>query len=279
VPGTLILCASPIGNLADAPPRLAEALRSADLVYAEDTRRARVLLSHLGVSRPVRSYFVGNEAERSAELAGRLAAGETIALLTDAGVPTISDPGLSAVRAAVEVGAAVTGVPGPSAVTLAAAVSGLPADRFVFEGVLPRRGERRAERLAALAGEPRTLILFCSPGRLAADLADLAAALGGERPCVVCREMTKLHEETWRGTLEGAGRHWGEGPARGEVTLVVGGAPAAEPDLAAALDRVEELEAGGSSLSAACRLVAGEQGVRRRALYEAAMARRRGSGG
>jgi 16S rRNA (cytidine1402-2'-O)-methyltransferase len=279
VPGTLILCAGPIGNLADAPPRLAEALRSADLVYAEDTRRARVLLGHLGVSRPVRSYFVGNEAERAAELAGRLAAGETIALLTDAGVPTISDPGLSAVRAAVEVGAAVTGVPGPSAVTLAAAVSGLPADRFVFEGFLPRRGERRAERLAALADEPRTMILFCSPGRLAADLADLAAALGGERPCVVCREMTKLHEEIWRGTLEGAGRHWGEGPARGEVTLVVGGAPAAEPDLAAALARVEELAAGGSALSAACRVVAGEQGVRRRALYEAAMARRRKSGG
>ena len=279
MPGTLILCAGPIGNLADAPPRLAEALRSADLVYAEDTRRARVLLGHLGVSRPVRSYFVGNEAERAAELAGRLAEGETVALLTDAGVPTISDPGLSAVRAALGAGAKVTGVPGPSAVTLAAAVSGFPLDRFVFEGFLPRRGERRTERLAALVGEPRTMVLFCSPGRLDADLADLAAALGGDRPCVVCREMTKLHEEIRRGTLEGAGRHWGEGPARGEVTLVVGGAPAAEPDLAAALARVEELAAGGSALSAACRVVAGEQGVRRRALYEAAMARRRERGG
>ncbi len=182
MPGTLILCASPIGNLADAPPRLAEALTSADLVYAEDTRRARILLGHLGVSRPVRSYFVGNEAERAAELAGRLADGETVALLTDAGVPTISDPGLSAVRAALEAGAVVTGVPGPSAVTMAVAVSGFPADRFAFEGFLPRRGERRAERLAALAGEPRTLVLFCSPGRLAADLADLAAALGAGPP-------------------------------------------------------------------------------------------------
>lgn len=275
MPGTLILCASPIGNLADAPPRLAEALRSADLVYAEDTRRARILLGHLGVSRPVRSYFVGNEAERAAELAGRLASGETVALLTDAGVPTISDPGLSAVRAAVEVRAVVTGVPGPSAVTLAAAVSGLPADRFVFEGFLPRRGERRAERLFTLAGEPRTMILFCSPGRLAADLADLAAALGGDRPCAVCREMTKLHEEIWRGSLDGAKQHWAASPARGEVTLVVGGAPEAGPDLAAALAQVEGLVAGGSALSTACRVAAGERGIRRRALYEAAMARRR----
>lgn len=279
MPGTLILCAGPIGNLADAPPRLAEALRSAGLVYAEDTRRARILLGHLGVSRPVRSYFVGNEAERAAELAERLAAGETVALLTDAGVPTISDPGLSAVRAAVEVGAVVTGVPGPSAVTLAAAVSGLPADRFVFEGFLPRRGGRRAERLSTLAGEPRTMILFCSPGRLAADLADLAAALGGDRPCVVCREMTKLHEEVRRGNLEEASRHWEQSPARGEVTLVVGGAPEAGPDLAAALARAEELVAGGSALSTACRVVAGERGIRRRALYEAMMARRAGEDG
>jgi 16S rRNA (cytidine1402-2'-O)-methyltransferase len=278
MPGTLILCASPIGNLADAPPRLAEALGSADLIYAEDTRRARILLGHLGVSRPVRSYFVGNETERAAELAGRLAAGETVALLTDAGVPTISDPGLSAVRAALAAGAVVTGVPGPSAVTLAAAVSGLPADRFVFEGFLPRRGRRRAERLSALAGEPRTMVFFCSPGRLAADLGDLAATLGGERPCAVCRELTKLHEEIRRGTLQEAGRHWAESPPRGEVTLVVGGAPAVEPDLAGALARVEELVAAGSALSTACRVVAGEQGIRRRALYEAATARRQGGG-
>jgi 16S rRNA (cytidine1402-2'-O)-methyltransferase len=278
MPGTLILCASPIGNLADAPPRLAEALGTADLVYAEDTRRARILLTHLGVSRPVRSYFAGNEAARAVELGGRLAAGETVALLTDAGVPTISDPGLSAVRAALNAGAVVTGVPGPSAVTLALAVSGLPADRFVFEGFLPRRGERRAERLSTLAGEPRTLVFFCATGRLAADLDDLAAALGGERPCVVCRELTKLHEEIRRETLGEAGRHWAESPARGEVTLVVGGAPAPAPDLAAALARVEEMVAAGSALSTACRVVAAEQGVRRRALYEAATTRRRGGG-
>lgn len=274
VPGMLILCASPIGNLADAPPRLAEALGSADVVYAEDTRRARILLGHLRVSRPVRSYFVGNETGRSVELAGRLAAGETVALLTDAGVPGISDPGLSAVRAAVEAGAMVTGVPGPSAVTMAVAVSGLPADRFAFEGFLPRQGRKRAERLSALAGEPRTLVLFCSPGRLAADLADLAAALGGDRPCAVCRELTKLHEEIWRGTLAEAAARWEENPARGEVTLVVGGAPEPGPDLDAALAEVQALVEEGSPLSAACRVVAERRGIRRRALYEAATARR-----
>lgn len=226
----------------------------------------------------MRSYFVGNEAERATELAGRLAAGETVALLTDAGVPGISDPGLSAVRAALQVGAAVTGVPGPSAVTLAVAVSGLPADRFVFEGFLPRQGRKRWERLADLAGEPRTLVLFCSPGRLAVDLADLAAALGGDRPCTVCRELTKVHEEVWRGVLEEAQEHWTASPARGEVTLVVGGATGGEPDLEAALAEVEDLVAAGSTLSAACRVVAAERGIRRRGLYAAATARRGGAG-
>lgn len=275
MPGTLILCAGPIGNLGDAPPRLAEALRSAAVVYAEDTRRARVLLDHLGVSRPLRSYFAGNEAERATELGRRLEEGETVALLTDAGVPTISDPGLSAVRAAVAAGAVVTGVPGPSAVTLAAAVSGLPADRFTFEGFLPRRGERREQRLRALAGEPRTMVFFCSPERLAADLAALAAALGGGRACTVCRELTKFYEEVWRGTLDGAAGHWAEIPARGEVTLVVAGAPEAVPDLEGAVARVEEMAAQGLAVSAACRVVAGEWGIRRRALYEAVNARRR----
>jgi 16S rRNA (cytidine1402-2'-O)-methyltransferase len=275
VPGTLILCAGPIGNLADAPPRLAEALRAAAVIYAEDTRRARILLGHLGVARPLRSYFAGNEAERARELAARLAAGETVALLTDAGTPTISDPGLSAVRAALEAGAAVTGVPGPSAATLALAVSGLPADRFAFEGFLPRRGERRRARLRSLAGEERTLVIFCSPGRLVEDAADLAAALDTGRRCAVCRELTKLHEEIWRGTLGEAVQHWGANPPRGEVTLVVAGAPEAAPGLEEAVARVETRVASGDAVSAACRVVAEECGVRRRALYEAVTARRR----
>ena len=276
MPGTLILCAGPIGNLGDAPPRLAEALRSAAVVYAEDTRRARILLGHLGVSRPLRSYFTGNEAERASELARRLEAGETVALLTDAGMPTISDPGLSAVRAALGVGAAVTGIPGPSAVTLAAAVSGLPADRLAFEGFLPRKGATRRERLASLTAEPRTMVFFSAPARLTADLEALSAALGGGRACAVCRELTKLHEEVWRGTLEEAVEHWGETPARGEVTLVVEGAPASLPDGEAALRLVEEMVRLGATVSDACRTVAADTGVARRALYEAVTARRRG---
>ncbi len=277
--GTLILCAGPIGNLADAPPRLAEALRSAAVVYAEDTRRARILLDHLGVSRPLRSFFAGNEAERAAELGPRLEAGETVALLTDAGMPTISDPGLSAVRAALAVGATVTGVPGPSAVTLALAVSGLPADRFAFEGFLPRRGGGRTERMRSLAGEPRTLVFFCAPGRLASDLSALAGAFGGDRQCAVCRELTKFHEEVWRGTLDEAALRWTESPARGEVTLVVAGAPEGAPDLEGAVARVEEMVARGAAVSAACREVAGEQRIRRHALYEAVTARRRAGAG
>lgn len=265
--GTLILCAGPIGNLGDAPPRLAEALSAADVVYAEDTRRARVLLGHLGVDAPCRSYFAGNEQQRSSEIAARLEAGETVAVLTDAGTPGISDPGLTAVRAAVAAGAVVTGVPGASAVTLALAVSGMPADRFAFEGFLPRSGRDRTDRLAAIATETRTTVLFCSPRRLAADLADLAAA-GPDRPCVVCRELTKVHEEVWRGTLSAAVQHWTDVAARGEVTVVLGGAHPAAPDLDGAeqeaLARIER----GERPSAAVRAVASEQGVPRRELYE-----------
>lgn len=271
--GTLILCAGPIGNLADAPPRLAEALASADVVLAEDTRRARVLLDHLGIDRPLRSYFVGNEAERAGELRERLAAGQTVALVTDAGTPGIADPGLSAVRAAVEAGARITGVPGPSAVTLAVAVSGLPGDRFAFDGFLPRKGGRRAERLASIAREPRTVVLFAAPARLAADLTDLASAAGGDREVVVCRELTKLHEEIWRGTLAGAAAEWAGREVRGEVTLVLAGAPATEPDPAAALEHVEALIADGVPLAEAVRQVADLTGVGRRELYEAAIRR------
>lgn len=265
-----MLCAGPIGNLGDAPPRLAESLASASIVFAEDTRRARTLLQHLGVDRPVRSYFVGNEADRASELAERLEAGETVALLTDAGMPSIADPGLSAVRVAIDVGAAVTAVPGPSAVTMAVAVSGLPADRFVFEGFLPRKGRERRDRLEALAGEARTTVVFCAPRRLAADLADLRESCG-DRPVAVCREMTKLYEEVWRGSLGEAVDEWAGREVRGEVTVVLGGAPEAEPDLDAAVDLVREEIAAGAAQSAAVKDVAARTGVRRRALYEAVL--------
>lgn len=272
MPGRLIMCAGPIGNLGDASPRLAEAVAGASVVYAEDTRRTRVLLERLGVSRPLRSFFVGNEEERSLEIESRLAGGETVCLVTDAGTPGISDPGLSAVRAALRVGAEVTGVPGPSAVTLALAVSGLPADRFVFEGFLPRSGTRRTQRIAGLAHEERTAVVFSAPGRLATDLADLAGALGPDRPCAVCRELTKLHEEVWQGTLGGAAEHWSAG-ARGEVTVVIGGAARQQPDRGQALAEVEALVEGGTALSEAVRKVAERTGIRRRALYEDAVRR------
>lgn len=266
--GTLILCAGPIGNLGDAPPRLAEALRSADIVYAEDTRRARVLLDHLGAPTPVRSYFVGNEQERAGEVADRLAAGDTVALLTDAGTPGVADPGLTAVRAAVAVGATITGIPGASAVTLALAVSGAPGDRFVFEGFLPRRGHDRSDRIAAIAAETRTVVLFASPHRLDDDLVDLAAAHDRPRQAVVCRELTKLHEEVWRGTLTEAARHWAETDrVRGEITVVLGAMEAVAGDLEAAVSEARALIAAGTAPSRAVREVAERHGVSRREVY------------
>ncbi|MFQ5947749.1 MAG: 16S rRNA (cytidine(1402)-2'-O)-methyltransferase [Acidimicrobiia bacterium] len=274
MPGTLILCATPIGNLGDAPPRLGEALTSASVVYAEDTRRSRVLLRHLGVDRPLRSFFVGNEATRSEELAGRLQRGETVALVTDAGTPAVADPGFTAVRAAIEVGAEVTVVPGPSAVTAALAVSGLPTDRFVFEGFLPRSGKERRSRLESLAVESRTTILFAAAGRLVDDLEDLTSALGESRPLVICRELTKAFEEVWRGTLAEAVEQWGPQPRRGEFTLVVAGVPPVEPDLEKAVAQVEAELTGEERLSDVVRLVAERTGVPRRELYEAVHRRR-----
>lgn len=266
--GTLILCAGPIGNLADAPPRLAEALASASIIYAEDTRRARTLLQHLGVEVSVRSYFVGNEHKRSDEIRDRLREGATVALLTDAGTPSVADPGVSAVQAALTAGATVTGIPGPSAVTLAVALSGESGDRFVFEGFLPRKGRARAMRIEAVAGEDRTTVLFCAPGRLGSDLEALAE-VAGSRTCVVCREMTKLHEEIWRGTVAEAAEHWSGRTVRGEVTVVIGGGASPEPSLDQAIEMARAAIRGGDRPSAAVRRVAKETGVGRRALYEA----------
>lgn len=266
--GTLIVCAGPIGNLADAPPRLATALASADVVYAEDTRRARILLDHLGVKSATRSYFAGNERERATEIAARLGDGETLAVLTDAGTPAISDPGLTAVRAAVEAGATITGIPGPSAVTLAVAVSGLVADRFVFEGFLPKRGSERSSRIASVAGEERAVVLFSAPGRLADDLVALTAAHDRRRDCVVCRELTKLHEEIWRGTLSDAAAHWADRDVKGEVTLVLAPQETAAPDLETAIAEARSLIAEGLSPSRAVRVAAETHGVSRRELYE-----------
>jgi 16S rRNA (cytidine1402-2'-O)-methyltransferase len=278
MPGTLILCATPIGNLGDAPPRLGEAIADADVVYAEDTRRSYKLLHALGVEQTLRSYFAGNEAERSSELAGRLREGATVVLLTDAGTPSISDPGLSAVNAAIAAGAAVTIIPGPSAVTAALAVSGLPTERFVFEGFLPRKGGERTSRLTALANEPRTVVLFAGKGKVARDLADLATVLGEDREIAVARELTKLHEEVWRGTLGDAATRWSETVApRGEFTLVIAGAVESMPEPDDLLEAVAHLESVGTSRSKAVREIASLYGVSRRELYEAVIKGRAGA--
>jgi 16S rRNA (cytidine1402-2'-O)-methyltransferase len=269
--GKLILCATPIGNLGDTSARLATELTGADLIYAEDTRRAATLLQALDVRTKTRSYFVGNEAHRSEELAARLRAGDTVALITDAGMPAISDPGLSAVRVAREVGADVTVIPGPSAVTTALAVSGLPSDRFVFEGFLPRKGRDRSRRLAELATEERTVVLFSAKSRIADDLTALADALAAERRVVVARELTKAFEEIWAGTLMDAATHWADVRLRGEFTLVIAGAEPQSVDLDTAVERVRHNVKEGISMKDAVRQVATQYDISRRELYEAVL--------
>ncbi|MDQ6938267.1 MAG: 16S rRNA (cytidine(1402)-2'-O)-methyltransferase, partial [Actinomycetota bacterium] len=220
--GRVVLAATPLGDVGDASPRLRHALATADVVAAEDTRRLRRLTAALGV-RPggrVLSYFEGNERARLPVLMDALAGGAEVLVVTDAGMPSVSDPGFRLVTAAIEAGVAVTVLPGPSAVLTALAVSGLPVDRFCFEGFLPRRSGERRRALADLAGEVRTMVFFEAPHRLADTLADAAAAFGGDRAAVVCRELTKTHEEIRRAPLAQL-RAWAAEGVRGEITLVV----------------------------------------------------------
>ncbi len=269
--GTLVVCATPIGNLEDVSLRLAHVLRSADVILAEDTRRARILLNHLGITKRPVAYHAGNEGSRSGMLGAALASGQLVALVTDAGTPTVSDPGLSAVRVARQVGAEVTVVPGPSAALAALAISGLGSDRFVFEGFLPRKGRERSERLAALTLETGTMILFSATARVGKDLASLVEALGEERRVAVCRELTKVHEETWVGTLSGAVEEWRHRTPKGEFTLVIEGSPGSIPPLEAAVHEVTDRIGSGCPMSEAVRLVADGLGIGRRTLYEATL--------
>ncbi len=270
--GTLWLCGTPIGNLEDMTDRLRRILGSADVVYAEDTRRARVLLEHAGSSARLRSYFVGNESSRAQELQDDLRAGKTVAFVTDAGMPGVGDPGLTAVLAAREIGAAISIVPGPSAVTSAVALAGL-GDRFAFESFLPRKGKERTERLRTLASEQRATVIFCSPKRILADLSDLAAALGADREIFAARELTKMFEELWWGTLEEAIAHWTDTEPRGEFTLVIRGTvPSTSVDWQEALAVVEREVAAGTSRAAAVREVADMLGVPKNELYRRATA-------
>ncbi len=271
--GLLVLAATPIGRVADAPARLAEELAGADVVAAEDTRRLKRLCTDLDVTIGGRvvSYFEGNETARTPQLLDALRAGERVLLVTDAGMPSVSDPGYRLVAAAVAEDITVTAVPGPSAVLTALAVSGLPVDRFCFEGFLPRKAGERARRLADLAAEQRTMVFFEAPHRTEAALNALADAFGDERPGAVCRELTKTHEEVRRGPLrELAG--WAADGVRGEVTLVVQGADdRAEvgPDPGLWRDLVAELETGGMTRKEAILDVARRAGVPKREVYDA----------
>jgi 16S rRNA (cytidine1402-2'-O)-methyltransferase len=273
----LVLCGSPIGNPADASQRLRETLESADLIAAEDTRRLRRLAADLGIRVPgeVMSYYEANERGRVPQLLERMLAGATVALITDAGMPAISDPGYRLVRAAAEAGVPIGVIPGPSAVTTALAVSGLASDRWVFEGFLPRGGSERRSRLAALAPERRTLVLLESPRRVGRTLAELAESFGPDRPAVLCRELTKTYEEVLRLPLAGLAAWAAEREVRGEITLVVGGAPEpAPPDSSQLAAMVASRVAAGADRKAAMTDVARSTGVPRREVYDAVLAAR-----
>lgn len=267
--GRLTVVATPIGNLDDLSPRGAAALRDADLVLAEDTRHTGRLLAHVGASTPQQAYHDHNEREVAARVVVRIQEGATVVLVSDAGTPAVSDPGYRLVAACAAAGVVVDAVPGPSAVLHALVTSGLPTDRFTFEGFLPRKGLSRTDRLAAIAASTGTTVLFASPHRAQSDLQDLAAACGEDRPAAVGRELTKLHEETVRGPLaELAEREsW-----RGELTVVVAGAPDVvdgQAEMNARLEQVTQLVDAGLSRRDAVQAVATLTGTKRRALYEA----------
>ncbi|KAB7743487.1 16S rRNA (cytidine(1402)-2'-O)-methyltransferase [Nostocoides sp. F2B08] len=273
--GVVVLAATPIGRVGDAPPRLAEELAGADVIAAEDTRRLTRLLRELGVTPrgTVLSYHEHNEASRTAELVERLDAGERVVLVTDAGMPSVSDPGYRLVRAAVDAGHEVTAVPGPSAVLTALAVSGLPVDRFCFEGFLPRRAGERRRTLAGLSGERRTMVFFEAPHRLAESLTDLASAFGPDRPAAVCRELTKTYEEVRRGALADLAR-WAENGVRGEITVVVAGADPVASAVEDHLGTIATRVAAGERLKSVCAEIASDTGLSRKSLYDAYLASR-----
>jgi 16S rRNA (cytidine1402-2'-O)-methyltransferase len=270
--GRLDVIATPIGNIGDLSPRARESLAAADLVLAEDTRRTATLLAACGISRPLLSLHEHNEAERTDALLARLRRGEVLALVSDAGTPLLSDPGFLLVRAAAAAGLEVRSIAGPSAVTAALAVAGLPTDRFVFEGFLPARALERRSALARLAQEERTLVLFEAPHRIAATLAELALAFGNERSAVLARELTKLHESIYRGTLAALAQRATQDAdmARGEITLVIAGNAAANGGDAALLARALPLLLKSLPPARAAAIGAQLSGVPRPLAYEQA---------
>ncbi|MDX3457542.1 16S rRNA (cytidine(1402)-2'-O)-methyltransferase [Streptomyces sp. ME02-8801-2C] len=274
--GTLVLAGTPIGDITDAPPRLAAELAGADVIAAEDTRRLRRLTQALGVQPKGRvvSYFEGNEAARTPELIEALLGGSRVLLVTDAGMPSVSDPGYRLVAAAVEKDVRVTAVPGPSAVLTALALSGLPVDRFCFEGFLPRKAGERLSRLREVAEERRTLVYFEAPHRLDDTLAAMAEVFGGDRRAAVCRELTKTYEEVRRGPLAELAEWAAEG-VRGEITVVVEGAPERDGGELGAEElvrRVRVREEAGERRKEAIAAVAAEAGLPKREVFDAVVA-------
>jgi 16S rRNA (cytidine1402-2'-O)-methyltransferase len=275
-PGTLVLAGTPIGDIEDAPPRLAKELATADVIAAEDTRRLRRLTQALGVQPAGRvvSYFEGNESARTPELVEALEGGARVLLVTDAGMPSVSDPGYRLVAAAVEKDVRVTAVPGPSAVLTALALSGLPVDRFCFEGFLPRKTGERLSRLREVADEQRTLVYFESTHRIDETLVAMAEVFGADRRAAVCRELTKTYEEVRRGGL-GELAVWAAEGVRGEITVVVEGAPAKgaeELDAEELVRRVRVREEAGERRKEAIAAVAVDAGVPKREVFDAVVA-------
>ncbi len=280
--GTLYLVPTPIGNLGDISRRAAETLERADFLAAEDTRVTVKLLNHLGLKKPMVTYHRHNCDAAGPAILRRIEAGESCALVTDAGTPAISDPGEELVALCAAAGVRVEAIPGPCALTVALSASGLPTGRFTFEGFLPLNKKNRRAQLEGLAEEERTMIFYEAPHKLRATLDDLADTFGPDRPLTVCRELTKLHEEVLRLTIGEAVEHYAAQEPRGEFVLVVGGCPAgAEPvegSEDAALARVAQLRRAGTPLKAAAAQAAEEFGVKRRALYNQALKEENGDG-
>ncbi|MFD9889653.1 16S rRNA (cytidine(1402)-2'-O)-methyltransferase [Amycolatopsis sp. NPDC059027] len=274
--GRLVLAATPLGDVRDASPRLAEALTDADVIAAEDTRRLRSLAAALGVTPRGRvvSFYEDVETSRLPKLVESLRSGETVVLVTDAGMPSVSDPGFRLVAACVAEDLPVTCLPGPSAVTTALALSGLPCDRFCFEGFAPRKPGERAKWLSALESEQRTVVFFESPHRLASTLADAASVLGADRRAAVCRELTKTYEEVKRGSLSSLAA-WAADGVRGEITVVLAGAEPRSVSVADLVGEVSERVASGERLKAVAAEVAEAAGVSKKELYDAVLAARK----
>ena len=274
--GTLYLVPTPIGNLGDISPRMADTMAQADFIAAEDTRVSLKLLNHLGLKKPMVSYYRHNTQAGGQAVLERLLAGESCALVTDAGTPAISDPGQELVAECARQGIEVVAIPGPCALVTALAVSGQPTDRFTFEGFLPMNKKNRAAHLACLRGEERTMVFYEAPHKLQATLTDLAVVFGPERPVSLCRELSKLHEEVRRTTLGEAAAWYGANQPKGEFVLVVRGAdpvPEQEATLEDGLARVEALRAEGASLKDAVKQAARELDLSKNELYDLAIGR------